>query len=84
MITHELKCWPEHFAAVELGSKSFEIRLNDRNYAVGDMLLLREWCPQARQFTGSALRVMVHYLLDDPAFLAPGYVCLSIRVAPHG
>lgn len=46
-ITHELKTWPEFFRATLDGTKKFELRRNDRDYRVGDQLLLKEWNPQA-------------------------------------
>lgn len=42
MRTHELKTDPAVFEAVARGDKTHEIRLNDRGFAVGDTLLLRE------------------------------------------
>ena len=39
---HELKIMPEYFEAIERGEKNFEVRFNDRNFAKGDILLLRE------------------------------------------
>jgi hypothetical protein len=41
----DLKTWPEYFAAIESGSKTFEVRKNDRNYKPGIALCLREWVP---------------------------------------
>ena len=42
-ITHELKIWPEFFSQVRGGRMKFQIRRADRDYLVGDELLLREW-----------------------------------------
>lgn len=46
MATHDLKVWPEFFAALVEGTKMFEVRRNDRGFAVGDVLHLREWTPE--------------------------------------
>jgi hypothetical protein len=47
---HELKTWTEFFQAVKSGAKTFEIRENDRDYKVGDVLWLREFlpCPECK------------------------------------
>ena len=47
MAEHELKVWPEYFAPIERGEKTFEFRRDDRTprFAVGDTLLLREFYP---------------------------------------
>lgn len=37
-ITHELKIKAEYFIQKAYGRKNFEIRLNDRNYKVGDLV----------------------------------------------
>lgn len=42
---HDLKCWREFFDAIERGDKTFEIRKDDRGFAVGDTLRLWRWCP---------------------------------------
>jgi len=39
---HEHKILPEFFEAVILGFKTFEIRKNDRDYKVGDIVFLNE------------------------------------------
>ena len=68
---HPLKCWPEPFLAVAMGVKRFEIRKDDRGFAVGDWLVLREWEPAAvyrvaypgdRGYTGRVERRQVTYL----------------------
>ena len=49
-MTHELKILPEYFGAVSLREKTFEIRKNDRDYHVGDTLVLKEW--DGEKYTG--------------------------------
>ncbi|MCT7729746.1 MAG: DUF3850 domain-containing protein [Lactobacillus crispatus] len=38
---HRVKIFPSYFEAQVNNSKNFEIRKNDRNYQVGDLLLAR-------------------------------------------
>jgi hypothetical protein len=45
MQLHTLKTWPDQFTAVADGSKTFEVRYDDRGFAVGDLLRLAEWDP---------------------------------------
>lgn len=52
-MTHDLKTWPTEWEAVKRGDKMFEVRSNvDRDFAVGDMLLLRKWDPGIRAYGG--------------------------------
>ncbi len=46
MNAHHLKSWSSNFQAILDGRKTFDIRENDRDYAVGELLLLREWHPE--------------------------------------
>ena len=39
---HYLKTEAEYFQAVKIGLKKFEIRKNDRDFQVGDVLFLQE------------------------------------------
>lgn len=73
--THELKILPKYFSEVLGRVKNFEVRKNDRNYAVGDTLLLREWDGTA--FTGRHLLRRVGYILSDPEYVKEGYVVLG-------
>lgn len=40
-MTHELKTLPPFFEKVVSGEKTFEVRVNDRDYQAGDFLLLK-------------------------------------------
>ncbi|MFA5172819.1 MAG: DUF3850 domain-containing protein [Candidatus Paceibacterota bacterium] len=46
------KIWPEYFEAVESGKKKFELRLNDFEIKEGDTLILEEWNPETKEYTG--------------------------------
>lgn len=45
MTEHELKCHTEYFGRICSGQKTFEIRKNDRDFQVGDILVLKEYDP---------------------------------------
>ena len=79
MVTHSLKTLPEYYQAVRSGKKTFEIRENDRGFAVGDSLMLREWDPSRAAYTGRRLTVTVTYLTDFEQ--KPGFVVLGIRMS---
>lgn len=87
MTVHELKTWPEFFTAIREGVKTFDIRKDDRNFAVGDELILREWQPEGHFYTlAEPLERRVAYILrhrPDAGCAAtfglqPGYAILSI------
>lgn len=77
---HDLKTWPQFFAAVLEGRKTFELRQDDRGFKVGDTLNLQEWDPETGAFTGRSVIRRVTYLARDvPEFgLQSGFVVLSL------
>lgn len=80
MSEHELKTWPEYFAFIEDGSKTFEVRKDDRGYQLGDTLRLREWDPETQAYSGREAQREVTYLLRGPGMgVAAGYVVMGIR-----
>ncbi len=90
---HELKTWPEPFQAVLDGRKRYEIRDNDRNYAVGDVLHLLEWDPDedpdeaapegSRGYTGRDLRVIVTHKTEGGRWGVRDTCCvMSIDALP--
>ena len=80
---HELKVWPEFFDALNDGRKTFEWRKDDRGFAVGDTLYLREWEPKDG-YTGRYTRRTVSYILRDGFDVTPGYAVLALVDARGG
>lgn len=87
MKIHELKSWPKFFAKVITGEKTFEIRLNDRNFETGDFLFLREFDPENSTYSGRFQYARVTYVLGSvdhcavsPKALHPDYVILALSL----
>lgn len=87
MVRHYLKIWPEFFAALMSGEKTFELRKDDRGgFAVGDILELREFDPTTKAYTGADAIRFVTYVLCHRAEagcaatfgLMPGYVIMGV------
>ncbi len=58
----EKKIWPKYFEEILKGNKTYEIRLADFECRPGDILVLREWDPVIRQFTGRQIEKEVGYV----------------------
>lgn len=76
VITHQLKILPEYFQAVIDGRKKAELRTNDRDFKVGDYLLLVEWDGGADKYTGRKIVVEISDITQCD-FAAPQLVMLS-------
>lgn len=77
-MNHTLKAWPEPFSDIWNGIKKCEIRRNDRNFKVNDLLLLNEYLPSGT-FTGRQIDARVTHI--QAGFGLPdGFVVLSIDV----
>jgi len=80
---HELKCRPEYFARIETGQKTFEIRKNDRDFQVGDILILKEFDPAVGWPDHGAYESIRAEVVYMTAFAQQdGYVVLGIKVIP--
>ncbi len=77
-MTHELKLASQYYDDSASGVKTFEIRKNDRDYKVGDLIRLREW--KDGKFTRRQHIRKITYILDDAEYLQDGYVCLGVDV----
>jgi hypothetical protein len=78
---HDLKTWPKFFDMVKRGVKPFEVRSNDRGFQECDTLLLQEYDPEAKAFTGNTLTCDVTCVVSGAEFgIKLGYVVMGIRV----
>ena len=59
----EKKIWPEFFQKILEGTKTFELRLADFECKPGDILVLREWEPKTKEYTGRVLEKRVSYVV---------------------
>lgn len=57
------KIWPKYFELVRSGKKKFEVRLADFDIQEGDTLILEEYDPKTKQYTGRKLKKEVKYIL---------------------
>ncbi len=56
------KIWPAYFDDVASGKKKFELRLNDFEVNEGDTLILEEWDPKTKEYTGRNISKIVTYV----------------------
>ena len=87
---HELKSWIRFFEKVIAGEKTFEVRINDRNFQIGDILHLREYNEVTKEYTGREAKFTVPYILGadmhcavSPVAINKPYVILSIKPTPE-
>jgi len=73
MVQHELKIRPNFYNDIIEGNKTFEVRKNDRNFKVGDELILKEWYVE-KGYTKREISCVVTYLLDNTEFCKEGFV----------
>lgn len=80
---HELKSWPVPYQDHLDGLKPWALRKDDRPYAVGDILFLREWNPDTETYTGRDSYVRVTYLMRGESAemfgCKPGYCIMTIE-----
>lgn len=78
-VIHELKILPEYYDEVVTGRKNFELRKDDRNYKVGDLIRFHEY--KDGEYTGkeSILIPILYILRNCPEYgLMDGYCILGL------
>jgi hypothetical protein len=83
--THYLKTWPVYFRAVESGSKSFEVRRNDRGFQTGDTVILQYHDPDFDMTNASrSITRKIGWILQGGQFgVEPGYCVFGLEQEPH-
>jgi len=85
MNKHTLKTWKKPFSDILTGIKTFEIRKDDRDYNVGDILILDEFDNKSSQYTGNTIKCIVTYLIkskdvhDEYGFKIVNVCIMSIK-----
>jgi len=59
----EKKTVPDLFEKVLNGEKNFDLRIAEFECEVGDVLVLREWDPELKEYTGRQLEKTVTFVL---------------------
>lgn len=75
---HQVKIASQIFMDVCIGRKTFELRKNDRDYEVGDLLEMFEY--KDGKCTERAVRAWISYILENYKGLEDGYCILGINV----
>ncbi len=84
---HKLKVDPLAFDELAAGRKSFEIRKDDRGFAVGDILMLQQTVNTGDEmakgkplvYTGELECVVVTHIIRGPSYgVAEGWAVMSI------
>jgi len=57
------KIWPEYFELIKSGKKKFELRSADFDIEERDILILEEWDPKTKEYTGRKIEKTVSYIL---------------------
>ena len=76
-IIHELKILPEYYDSVISNVKNFELRKDDRDFQIGDFVILKEYIDG--EYTGRETGFKISYILRNcPEYgLMDGYCILG-------
>lgn len=76
---HSIKIQKQYFNKVLSKEKTFELRKNDRNYKIGDTLILKEIDDHDLN-TGHSVTVEITYILNGPCYgLEAGFCIMSVK-----
>lgn len=85
---HNMKSWPQFFEAIAKGEKKHDLRSKDRDFKVGDTVVLHEFDPVTGQFSGKTVECRITFITsnDTPCALSSvvldrDYCILSLEPA---
>lgn len=87
MKIHEAKSWPQFFEPIVAGTRTSDMRSKvDRQFQIGDHMLLKEFDPFGGGYTGRQQEVEITHIISNEtpcalssAVLDVDYCVLSIR-----
>lgn len=74
---HHLKTLPKYFDLAWTRHKQFELRKNDRDYHLGDSVVLHEWDPHEGYYNRT-ISAYISCIIDSEEYLQKGYVALGL------
>ena len=75
---HQIRLAKSYFDDVANGIKTFELRKNDRDYKVGDMLEMMEFVEG--KSTGRMVKALVTYMLEEYTGIEDGYCIMATKL----
>ena len=79
MKIHYLKTVQPFFSEVKKGTKTFEHRINDRDFQVGDEVILQEYDLTTYSFSGQEIKGTITYVLTKRAGLGDDFCVFSFE-----
>lgn len=80
MTTHHLKTHSSFYLELVYGRKTFEVRKNDRDFKVGDILILKEYNVATDKYTGQQKSFFVSSVLYGGQFgIEKEYCVMSVK-----
>lgn len=75
---HNLKINKEFYVPVIDRVKTFEIRKNDRNFSIGDQIILNEWDEKLGKYTGRKVNGEITFITDYEQ--KENYIVFSFKI----
>lgn len=77
---HYLKTINPYFSEIWNSHKTFELRIDDRNYEAGDEIYLKEYHKENDKYSGRIVRAEITYVLKSYVALMDYYCAFSFKV----